>query len=115
MNTLSITPGTNNVGAYINNINIKNLDQNQTNEIKRFFCLMVGRPGGLSTPRARQKLSIAQSKDKQTKTLIFRQQSKQGAYKPPLLSLPPPVFQKPSIHQQQKHGFFRFPRSFATE
>ena len=34
MNTLSITPGTNNVGAYINNINLKNLDQNQTNEIK---------------------------------------------------------------------------------
>ena len=34
MNALSITPGKNNVGAYINNIDLKNLDQNQTNKIK---------------------------------------------------------------------------------
>ncbi len=34
MSGLSITPGKNNVGAYINNINLKNLDQNQTNQIK---------------------------------------------------------------------------------
>ena len=31
---LSITPGTNNVGAYINNIDLKKLDQNQKKEIK---------------------------------------------------------------------------------
>ena len=34
MSNLSITPGTNNVGAYINSIKLKNLDQNQINEIK---------------------------------------------------------------------------------
>ena len=34
MNNLSITPGTNNVGAYINNVDLKNLDQSKTNEIK---------------------------------------------------------------------------------
>ena len=34
MNNLSITPGTNNVGAYINNINLKSLDLNQVKEIK---------------------------------------------------------------------------------
>ena len=27
--SLSITPGTNNVGAYINSVDLKNLDQNQ--------------------------------------------------------------------------------------
>ena len=32
---LSITPGTNNVGAYINDINLKNLSQNQTVELKK--------------------------------------------------------------------------------
>ena len=31
---LSITPGKNNVGAYINDINLKSLDQNQAKEIK---------------------------------------------------------------------------------
>ena len=35
MNNLSITPGTNNVGAYISNIDLKNLNQNQTKEIKK--------------------------------------------------------------------------------
>ena len=34
MDRLSITPGKNNVGAYINNIELKNLDQKQINEIK---------------------------------------------------------------------------------
>ncbi len=34
MNNISITPGKNNVGAYINNIDLKTLDQNQTNKIK---------------------------------------------------------------------------------
>ena len=34
MSILSITPGTNNVGAYINNIDLKKLDQNQKKEIK---------------------------------------------------------------------------------
>ena len=34
MNSVSINPGKNNVGAYINNVNINNLDQSQTNKIK---------------------------------------------------------------------------------
>ena len=34
MSALSITPGKNNVGAYINNIDLKKLDQNQKKEIK---------------------------------------------------------------------------------
>ena len=34
MDSLSITPGTNNVGAYINGIKLKNLGQKQINEIK---------------------------------------------------------------------------------
>jgi taurine dioxygenase len=34
MNNLSITPGTNNVGAYINDVDLKNLDQYKTSEIK---------------------------------------------------------------------------------
>ena len=34
MKSLSITPGANNVGAYINNINLKDIDQNQVDEIK---------------------------------------------------------------------------------
>tara|TARA_A100001015_G_scaffold278381_1_gene338523 strand:- start:1443 stop:2252 length:810 start_codon:yes stop_codon:yes gene_type:complete len=34
---LSITPGTNNVGAYINDINLKNLSQNQTVELKKIL------------------------------------------------------------------------------
>ena len=33
MSNLSITPGTNNVGAYINSIELKNLEQKQVNEI----------------------------------------------------------------------------------
>ena len=33
---LSITPGTNNVGAYINNIDLKNLNQNQVKNIKKW-------------------------------------------------------------------------------
>ena len=37
MNNLSITPGTNNVGAYINDIDLKNLDQNKTHEIKNIL------------------------------------------------------------------------------
>jgi len=35
MKNISITPGTNNVGAYINNINLKSLDQSKTEEIKK--------------------------------------------------------------------------------
>jgi taurine dioxygenase len=34
MSSISINPGKNNVGAYINNVNVKKLDQNQTNKIK---------------------------------------------------------------------------------
>ena len=34
MSNLSITPGKNNVGAYINSINLRNLDRNQAVEIK---------------------------------------------------------------------------------
>ena len=34
---LSITPGTNNVDAYINDINLKNLSQNQTVELKKIL------------------------------------------------------------------------------
>ena len=34
MKNLSITPGTNNVGAYINDVDLKNLDQYKTSEIK---------------------------------------------------------------------------------
>ena len=37
MNNLSITHGTNNVGAYINDIDLKNLDQNKTHEIKNIL------------------------------------------------------------------------------
>ena len=37
MNNLSITPGTNNVGAYINNIDLKRLDQNKIDEIKNIL------------------------------------------------------------------------------
>jgi taurine dioxygenase len=33
--SLSITPGTNNVGAYINSVDLNNLDQNQTIELKK--------------------------------------------------------------------------------
>ena len=38
MSSLSITPGTNNVGAYINSIQLKNLDLSQVNEIKNILC-----------------------------------------------------------------------------
>jgi len=34
---LSITPGTNNVGAYINNVDLTNLNNNQTSEIKKIL------------------------------------------------------------------------------
>jgi len=34
---LSITPGTNNVGAYINNIDLKNLNKEKTKEIKNIL------------------------------------------------------------------------------
>ena len=34
---LSISPGKNNVGAYINDINLKSLDQDQATEIKKDF------------------------------------------------------------------------------
>tara|TARA_A100001015_G_scaffold279320_1_gene340392 strand:- start:2941 stop:3753 length:813 start_codon:yes stop_codon:yes gene_type:complete len=34
MNNISINPGENNVGAYINNVNLNNLDESQTNVIK---------------------------------------------------------------------------------
>jgi taurine dioxygenase len=34
MKSILITPGTNNVGAYINDVNLKSLDQNQINKIK---------------------------------------------------------------------------------
>ena len=34
MSNISINPGKNNVGAYINNVNLKNFDQNQVNKIK---------------------------------------------------------------------------------
>ena len=34
MNKISINPGKNNVGAYINDVNINNLDQSQINKIK---------------------------------------------------------------------------------
>ena len=37
MNNLSITPGTNNVGAYINDIDLKNLNQNKIDEIKNIL------------------------------------------------------------------------------
>jgi len=33
--SLSITPGTNNVGAYINNVDLTNLNNNQATEIKK--------------------------------------------------------------------------------
>ena len=35
MDNISITPGTNNVGAYINNANLKNLNKNKVKEIKK--------------------------------------------------------------------------------
>ena len=34
---LSITPGKNNVGAYINDINLKSLDRDQATEIKKIL------------------------------------------------------------------------------
>ena len=34
---LSITPGTNNVGAYINNIDLKNIDNNQALKIRNIL------------------------------------------------------------------------------
>ena len=34
---LSISPGKNNVGAYINDINLKSLDQDQATEIKKIL------------------------------------------------------------------------------
>ena len=37
MNKVSLTPGTNNVGAFINNINLKSLDVNYVNEIKNIL------------------------------------------------------------------------------
>ena len=37
MNKVSLTPGTNNVGAYINNINLKSLDMNFVKEIKNIL------------------------------------------------------------------------------
>jgi len=37
MKSLSITSGANNVGAYINNINLKDIDQNQADEIKEIL------------------------------------------------------------------------------
>ena len=37
MNNLSITHGTNNVGAYINDVDLKNLDQNKIHEIKNIL------------------------------------------------------------------------------
>ena len=33
--SLAITPGTNNVGAYINNVDLTNLNNNQATEIKK--------------------------------------------------------------------------------
>ena len=69
MNNLSITPGTNNVGAYINDVDLKNLDRSKTNEIKNIlnqfgvifikkqnldpmsyqnFAKFIGQPVGLS-------------------------------------------------------------------
>ena len=41
MNNLSITPGKNNVGAYINNIDLKNLKQNQVDEIKNILSQLI--------------------------------------------------------------------------
>ena len=35
--SLSISPGKNNVGAYINDINLKSLDQEQATEIKKIL------------------------------------------------------------------------------
>ena len=35
MNSISITPGKNNVGAYINNINLNKLNKDLTIEIKK--------------------------------------------------------------------------------
>ena len=37
---LSISPGKNNVGAYINDINLKSLDQDQATEIKKILNLL---------------------------------------------------------------------------
>ena len=37
MTNISITPGKNNVGAYINDINLKSLDQDQAMEIKKIL------------------------------------------------------------------------------
>ena len=34
MKNISINPGKNNVGAYVNDINLKNLNENQVNNIK---------------------------------------------------------------------------------
>ena len=34
MNNISITPSKNNIGAYVENVNLKNMDQNQANKIK---------------------------------------------------------------------------------
>ena len=36
---LSISPGKNNVGAYINDINLKSLDQDKATEIKNILNL----------------------------------------------------------------------------
>ena len=38
---LSITPGKNNVGAYINDINLESLDQDQATEIKKILNQFV--------------------------------------------------------------------------
>ena len=38
MNNISISPGKNNVGAYINNLDLNNLKENQTKEIKNILC-----------------------------------------------------------------------------
>ena len=49
MNSISIVPGKNNVGAYINNINLNKLDQNiiQTKgelflSMRRMFMILLG-------------------------------------------------------------------------
>jgi hypothetical protein len=40
MNNISITPSKNNIGAYVENVNLKNMDQDQADKIKNTLTII---------------------------------------------------------------------------
>ncbi len=59
---LSISPGKNNVGAYINDINLKSIDQDQATEIKKIlnkYGVIVAKAGNMALSRKRLNRAIA--------------------------------------------------------